>query len=59
MIIVVGAVYGDHGCRLFLREIAALLILRLESAGFKQNLERVAVAGVFASPSISLSKKLF
>ena len=44
---------------LFPGKIAALQILRPESAGYKQNLERVAVVGKQAPPSASLSKSLF
>ena len=37
----------------------SLQFLRPESEGFKQKLERVAVAGELASPSTSLSKIFF
>ena len=43
----------------FFEKNASLQILRPESAGFQQNLDREAAAGKFASLSTSLSKSLF
>ena len=48
---------GNHGRGFLPGKIAALQILRPESAGFPQNLERMA--GEVAFPSASLSKRLF
>ena len=43
----------------FFENYASLQILRPESAGFQQNLDREAAAGKFASLSTSMSKSLF
>ena len=57
--IVADGVNSDHGRGYFPGNIAALQILQPEPVGFQQKLEMVAVAGELASPSASLSKRLF